>query len=110
MSARSPIQVPEELKNEIESMKNRMYARTNYEVIDKLIKYYQANEAQKARERERQKAEDINLGEDLKKELVQFRDQMRLNSDAAAVTLLLDHFKRSDKLSKETFDLYRSLI
>jgi hypothetical protein len=110
--SRAPIQVPEELKSEIESLKNASPLGCPlkiYEVIEGLIRYYRKNEATKEQEKARQETETVNLGPDIKESLVAFRQGMDLRSDADAVLFLLAHYQNSDKLDKDTFDLYRKL-
>lgn len=116
MSVRTPIQVPEELKNQVEGLREGFHAKTNYEVIEKLIKHYQASVRQKEidrqereKEKQRREAEDLFLGSELKQQFTQYQEKVGLKSPGSAMKLLLEHFEKSDKIDKETFYLYQQL-
>lgn len=114
MSTRTPIQVPEELKSSVEGYKGEFYAKTSYEVIEKLIQSHEKNKEhrQAARiERDEEKArwgrEDIHAGADIKTMFTSFKNEMKL-TDAQALEMLLCHFNEQPNIGQITFGLYRS--
>jgi len=116
MSSRSPIQVPDEIKNEVEGLKDKFHAKTSYEVIERLLKYYHDNEAQK--DVDRQKDEEakrllrlttVNIGMELKPKYMEFCEEMGLR-ESYGVALLLSHYQNSDSISKETMKLYQKMM
>lgn len=116
MSVRKPIQVPEELKESMDAMQAEFRAKTSYELIEKLIRYYRDNEAQKAIDFEKQQADKqkqlatmIYLGEDVKTGYMNFSREMGFRSEAAGVQLLIEHYENSPTMDKRTFDFYRQL-
>lgn len=116
MSARSPIQVPEELKNRVEELKGKFYAKTNYEVIERLCQYYEQSENQKVIERQKREREEeerretmVYLGSDTKEKFVEFTKDMGFRSESDSINFLLAHYQNSGNMDMKTFDLYRSL-
>lgn len=116
MSTRTPIQVPEELKTKVDDLKEKFNAKTHYEVIEKLIQSYHAfnnyKEDQRLKdeeEKERQRREMVDLGEETKEKFTAFKNENKLLKDSSAAELLLHHFQVSANLDKTTFALYQSL-
>lgn len=116
MSSRTPIQVPEELKNQIEGLQGKVYAKTNYGVIEKLIEFYHAFNKFKqdqhdkwANEKARQSHEMLQVGSDTKKVFNSLKDKLGLKSEEDLTILLLDHFNSADQMKKGTFNMYLKL-
>jgi hypothetical protein len=109
MSARSPIQVPEELKNKIEGMKQKFNAGSIPAVIEKLAEAYERNAIERVREKEQQAQRMIDVGAEGKQDFANFRAEMGFKSDARALAFLLEHYNNSDSISKKTLALYRDL-
>ncbi|WP_298737674.1 hypothetical protein [uncultured Chitinophaga sp.] len=116
MSSRTPIQVPIELKEAVEEMKGTLRAGTHYEVIEKLIRYYNDNEQLKReqdeqRQLEKQKQQEtmIYLGEELKRGYMHLNKSLGFASDASGVQFLIEHYENSLTIDKKTFDLARTL-
>lgn len=114
MSARSPIQVPEELKVNIEGYKDEFHAKTSYEVIEKLVRSHETGKEYRAAVRQekideaaRKEREYIHAGADIKTLFDQFRKEMKL-TDAQALEMLLCHFNEQPNIGQVTFGLYRS--
>ncbi|WP_336791123.1 hypothetical protein [Paenibacillus sp. MMO-177] len=116
MSARTPIQVPTELKEAVEEMKSTLYASTHYEVIEKLIKYYNETEEWKKQQREQRELDKqkqqqtmIYLGEETKQGYMQFSKSLGFASDQSGVQFLIEHYENSITIDKKTFDFARTL-
>lgn len=116
MSARTPIQVPEELKNEIDSLKDSLHSKTHYEVIEKLVKSHHSyttfknDQAKKWNdEKSRQQNEMLQVGSDTKKAFNLLKDKLGLKSEEDLTILLLDHFSSADQMKKGTFNMYLKL-
>lgn len=108
--SRAPIQVPTDLKEQLEILKGNMRCSSLPDVISKLI----ANDvAAKDFERQvrqermdaavQQKAECILLGEERKSRVTELKDLLGLESEAIAVDFLLDVFYMSDKIDRSIF-------
>lgn len=113
--SRKPIQVTEEVKDELDRLQDQFRAKTTYETIEKLVRYYENNERWKKEERTRQeelerkrKATMIYIGEDLKSQYTELANELDLN-ESNALALLLHHYEQSPTLSKETFRFYANL-
>lgn len=116
MSVRTPIQVPEELKSNIDDLKGKFHAKTHYEVIEKLVNYYNSNEKQKEADRkqreldkQKQKQTMVYLGEKTKEQYVQLGEFLGLKSEASIAEFLLAHYHESPSISKEMIGLLVSL-
>ena len=113
--ARVPVQVPEEMKTELESLREKFRVKTLYETIGRLMVEQKRAEKEREearsaaqRERERVIAEDVRLGEDLKGRLSSVANDLGL-SETLTIEFLLTHYERSDSIDKYTFHLYRGL-
>lgn len=106
---RSPIQVPEEIKINIEGLKNKFYAKTNYEVIERLIAYYEKNESEKLQKKKEEESKHIILDEETKQKYIAFKREMGFVKDRAVFDFLYSHFESSNSIGKETFELFRKL-
>lgn len=116
MATRTPIQVPEELKNEVEAFKDKLHVKTNYEVIEKLITYYNRTEQWKAEERKKREEQEQNrketmvyLGEKTKEEYMQLGEFLGLKSEPAIAEFLIAHYHLSGTFSKELLGLLVTL-
>ncbi|USG68552.1 hypothetical protein NDK47_27595 (plasmid) [Brevibacillus ruminantium] len=90
---RKPIQVPEEVKTKVEDLKRQLQARTEYEVIEKLIGYYEKKQCH------------LHLDEAVKEEFRAAKNQLRIYSDSDFVKFLLHHWSQSKEISKEALNL-----
>lgn len=95
--SRKPIQVPEELKAKVEELKGSFRAKTEYEVIEKLIAYYEKKE------------NHVFLEDSIRDDFKALRNKLMLRDDSQVVELLTHHYEESGALSKETFSLYLSM-
>lgn len=91
--SRKPIQVPEELKTKVEELKGQFRARTEYEVIEKLIAYYEKNPFH------------LLLEESVRNDFKNAKTELRIREDSDFVKLLLHHWKKSENVSKDTLSL-----
>lgn len=91
--ARKPIQVPEELKARIEELKEQALVRTEYEVIEKLLAYYDKNSLH------------LLLEESVKNDFREAKAALRIRNDSDFVKLLLHHWRQSESVSKDTMSL-----
>lgn len=114
MSSRTPIQVPEELKTAVDGLKDQFHAKTHYEVIEALIKQYEAFQRFQRDQREkweaeqrRQQAEAIQVGADVKSQFDAFAEDMGVKP-SQAIDLLLSQWSESPGIGHITFGLYRS--
>lgn len=126
MSARAPIQVPVELKETVEQLAGKMQVKTNYEVIQNLIKYYesmekwrredayqkevqkQALEAERAEQKQKQRDEFIWVGKEGKERYAEFCDSLGIRSENNGVEFLLGHYDASDTFDKKTLQLLKN--
>jgi glutamyl/glutaminyl-tRNA synthetase len=104
------------LKNEVDELKGTMRAKTHYEVIENLIKErkayheYRQNQQEKWRaEQERQGAEMLQAGRDLKGMFDALKGQLGLKNDASLLEFLIHHYEHTPTLDKSTFQLYQKL-
>jgi hypothetical protein len=116
MSTRSPIQVPDELKTKIDSMKERFYAKTHYEVIEKLLSNFEKNLilnekriVDQQAEKDRQKAEVIQLTTSIKKKYIDFQNEMGFKKETDVFEFLYEHYKNSKSIDKQTLKVYQEL-
>ena len=116
MSTRSPIQVPEELKSKVDTLKDQFNTKTHYEVIEKLIESYHAfnryKEDQRIKveeEKERQRRDMIDIGPEAKAKFNELKIEMKLSKDSSLLELLLHHYGCSPSIDKSTFALYQSM-
>jgi hypothetical protein len=116
MSTRSPIQVPEELKNEVEGLKDELRCKTSYEVIEKLTRHYEAGKVYRIEqvnkwqaEKERQAAEMLQLDEKTKKEFEALKVDVGLQADSSLVTFLMLHYLESPNVGKSAFEAFKKL-
>lgn len=114
--SRSPIQVPDELKARIEGLKETLYINTIHGVIEKLVKFYEETQENKIRQAEERaaakakfEAEAVNLGSELKNRYVSLQNELGFRDEGAALIFLLEHYKNSPTLDKETFKVFRGL-
>ncbi|UED78125.1 hypothetical protein [Brevibacillus sp. DP1.3A] len=113
--SRVPVQVSAEVKEGLEGFREKFRLKTLYETIDRLMnefrraQMYEENQREKIlQEQERQKSEDVRLGEELKGRLLSCADDLGLSPDEA-VEFLLAHYESSPSVDKTTFTLFRSL-
>ncbi|WP_068612561.1 hypothetical protein [Paenibacillus tuaregi] len=117
MSVRTPIQVPEELKAKVDDLKEPFRSKTHYEVIEKLIeshnsfvKYKEDQRLKDQREKDRQRKESVDLGEETKTRLIDFMSANKFRNEAAVINFLLHHYEKSQSIDKSTLELYQDLI
>lgn len=91
---RKPIQVDEQVKIEVENLKQKWSCRSESDVIDRLILYQHRS----ARHIE---IEDASLLEKLKK----LQTDLNLSGIAAVIEVLYHHWSESNQISKSTLDL-----
>jgi hypothetical protein len=115
--SRSPIQVPEEIKEGMEVFKDKLHAKSHHELISKLMKFHedtqrqQWEQSQKRREEEeRQKREMIQLGEKQKEIFDKIKIDMGFDEDVQVFALLYEHFMNSRTIDMITFDMYRNIL
>lgn len=116
MSARTPIQVPVELKTKMDGMKGTLRASSQYEAIEKLIEYYNRAEKKKITDheerQERNKLQDetmVVLGEDLKKKYDHFMRECSFNNPQSGLKILLEHWHSSDSFKRGILELLKLL-
>ncbi|MEK5061814.1 hypothetical protein BK126_28275 [Paenibacillus sp. FSL H7-0326] len=110
--SRSTIQVPDELKVEIENLKDELKAKTTYGVIESLIQIHKdfLNYKHEIKmEKARLEKETLEIGQDHKRKFVALKQELNLNENSSALEFLLHHYTTSNRLDKSTFELYRSL-
>lgn len=95
--SRKSIQVPSETKEKIEKKKEQLRARTEYDAIERLIKYHD------------QEANHVLLDDEVRDRLLNLKDKLRLYNASDVIKLLLHHYESSDAISKESLDLYLSM-
>lgn len=113
MSSRTPIQVPEELKQDIDGLKEEIRVKTQYDTIQWLLDYYRRNEeleVQRHHQEQEQKArieeEYIHLGAECKGRFVEFKERMGLKRDDAVIDLLQDHWESSLEINQAVMMTY----
>lgn len=126
--ARAMIQVPEKLKEDIEQLKGehryRHNLKTNYDAIQWLLDYYEANEKQKKidyakaeEEKEQRRIQEqegkarleeeyIHIGTECKCRFAEFKERMGLRRDDAVVDLLQDHWESSLEINQAVMMTY----
>lgn len=109
MSSRTPIQVPTELRDQLSDMQNNFYCKTQYEVIQRLIKYYNQNEEEKAKQKAYQDKNMIDLGAESKEKFNELKDSLKLRQDSSVFKFLAYHWETSLEMNVGTFDFYRTL-
>lgn len=93
--SRKPIQVPVELKEKIEALKSNFRAKTEYEVIEHLVSYYEKS------------SNHLYVEKDGVMEFYQsVKSGLKLRSDTDFLRFLLEHYAQSDIVKKELLDLY----
>lgn len=111
------VQVPEEMKDKIESYKGKFHAKTNYEVLQYLFNYYEQTEKWKAEQRNKAEQEKqhqaktmVYLGEESKARFVETQRGLKLKNESSLSDFLINHFEKSPNMTKETFDFYKSIM
>lgn len=109
MSSRTPIQVPEELKEKVDGLKNIFQSKTHYEVIEKLVTYYEKNECAREEARQAKILEEklqketlISAGQALKNDFLEVGQELFLKRESDILSFLIDHYKRSNSFDKDT--------
>ncbi|MGK5512302.1 hypothetical protein [Brevibacillus formosus] len=95
--SRKPIQVPEEVKSKIENLKTAMRCKTEYEVIERLISYYE------------KKDNHLLVDDRVRDQFKGVKQSLFLYEDSQVVDLMLHHYGDSESLSKDSFALYVSM-
>jgi hypothetical protein len=104
------VRIDVETKMNLEKLKEKVRFSTHSDGVEKLIKYYLENERkkqldyeEKQAEKERHKKETLDVGEELKKRYIDFGNNLgfRIESEKA-LHILLEHYKNSDSIRKET--------
>lgn len=114
--SRTPIQVPIELKEELEELKKELYCSSLHDVIVRLIQDREQNaENRKAQQKKieaelaRQNKEDVNLGEERKLRLIEFQNEIGLASEGEAIDFLLEVFQSTPQIGMNAFKAYVKL-
>ena len=108
MSSRAPIQVPLEIKEQVEGMKGTLRSSTAYEVIQKLIEHYHKSIKEANDVKSYQVSRMVEVGQESKRKFAKLRDDYKLD-DAQMLELLVHHLETSPSLERSTFDLYRKM-
>lgn len=96
MSERKMVQMPDELKNQLEAMKAKDYnCKTVADVIQKLLDHYNKTV--------------IELPKELKDDVTELKDHLRIGSEVDTLRLLLNHYTHTPTFSRETFEYAMSL-
>lgn len=111
--SRTPIQVPIELKEELEGLKRELHCSSLPDVISRLIQEKERNatmrkEEQKKMEAERarQNREDVNLGEERKLRLIEFQKEIGLASEGETIDFLIEVFQSTPQIGMNAFKAY----
>ncbi|MBG9568179.1 MULTISPECIES: hypothetical protein [Brevibacillus] len=114
--SRTPIQVPIELKEELEDLKRELHCSSLPDVIVRLIQDKNRNaeirkEEQKKTEAERarQNREDVNLGEERKLRLIEFQNEIGLASEGETIDFLMEVFRSTPQIGMNAFKAYVKL-
>jgi glucose-6-phosphate-specific signal transduction histidine kinase len=110
MAESLPIRIDSDVKTELESLRdNQLRVKTHSNAIEKLITYYKNNEQQKREdfekgqaEKKRQEQTMVTLGSELKQEYIELGMELGLKSEGTILQFLLEHFKNSSSIDKET--------
>lgn len=105
--SRSPIQVSDEVKEQLEILKTQMRCSSLSDVISKLCEKKVEAESFEVKvrhntleEAKRVKNECIMVGEQRKSQVVELKEQLGLGSEAYTIDFLLDVFWTSDKIDR----------
>jgi hypothetical protein len=112
MSSRSPIQLDNEIKTNLEAFRDRQRLKTHSDAVERLLervqqadKYKSEVEYDREAEKQRKAAEDIYAGEELKQRFKQLGNELGIRSDAGLLAVLIDHFDGSLQVPRTTLDL-----
>jgi predicted transcriptional regulator len=116
----SMLRVSDSVKEKLEELKespSAMRSKTPYEVIEKLIEYYERNEKNKIVQHQKVQEEkkhlelnSIHIGESNKNHLQELMNQFRFRSEKSVFEFLVTHYENSDSISKDTLNVMRGLI
>lgn len=110
MSSRAPIQVPGELKEELGRLQDEVFhTKTLYEVIHKLIEYYDENEIEKKKAAEYQENSMLDIGIESKERFARLKEEMNFQRDNSVFEVLAEHWESSPNINKAVFTLSREL-
>lgn len=113
--ARSPIQLEDYVKAELERYKNEVFrVKTHSDAVSKLMEKVKSDDKEIKklqesirREKERHEKEDINLGEQRKYALLSLMKILRLTDIVDVFDFLIMHYETSDKVSREIIEWLR---
>ncbi|HAS7789863.1 hypothetical protein [Paenibacillus lactis] len=109
MSSRTPIQVPTELRDELNEMSDRLRVKTQYEVIQKLLAYYHRSEKEKNDLKAYQEQHMVDLGKDSKIRFKEIQQELGLRTEGAVFEFLADCYQGSMQMPMLAFETYRKL-
>lgn len=113
--SREPIQVPSELKKELQKLKKQLHCKSFPDVIKQLIDEREMNiwlrkeeQKHKDQENERIKREFVHLGAERKNKLVEFQKGVGL-TESEAIDFLIDVFNSTSVMGMDAFKSYVKL-
>ena len=109
MSSRTPIQVPTELRDELNEMSETLRVKTQYEVIQKLLAYYRRSEKEKNDLRAYQEQHMVDLGKDSKIRFKEIQQELGLRTEGAVFEFLGDCYHGSLQMPMVAFDTYKKM-
>jgi hypothetical protein len=114
MSTRTPIQIPVELKERMDQMKDKLRSSSQHEMIGDLIDYYNKGEKQKLidyeaknAEKKRQDETMLQLTLDSKKAFNDLKYEFAFRSDVSTLDFLMVHYLNSGTVCKEALELLK---
>ncbi|NHN35553.1 hypothetical protein [Paenibacillus agricola] len=114
--ARVTINAPEEVRDELQKLRDQFRIKTDYETIERLMKEYREfqefrkrTEEEKANQRAKAESEMLVLGEARKKTYMALKKELGLGLDVSVLDFLLAHYENSPSIDKKTFDLFRHI-
>lgn len=96
MSERKMVQMPDELKNQLEAMKAKDYScKTLADVVQKLLDHYNKTV--------------IEVPKEVKDDVSTLKNHLRIREEVDVLRLLLNHYTYTPNFSRETFEYAMSL-
>lgn len=107
------MRIPVELKEQVEILQGRFHAKSQADVLEKLIKslaafddYQKLQTTKWEQEKQRKADEDIYLGHETKNKLLELQKHIGLNSPAQTVEFLIEVFDSTMDIGKLAFLSY----
>ncbi|MBY9082607.1 hypothetical protein KIH86_03995 [Paenibacillus sp. HN-1] len=108
-AAETTIRVPHVLKDDLNALKDKLYASTPHEAVRRLIEYREKAESEKMKAKAYQDANMLDVGQDAKVIFQQLKDELGLRTDGAVIGFLANCYWGQLQIPVSAFEVYKQL-